>query len=877
MANLGKEDELAVKLGLDRVDVECLGSFARLKLNPSYFRDKYTSFAAVDKFGRSWPINAVLATQCGYTIFQDVWGNLELHASLIGCYAQIVDDQRFALIIQITAATNPEMNNGATFREQVSCSYSQWQPREIVCEANYMEVSVRRNVPPIPEDFLQDQPEDWAAALPEVKVGEPSIWQIVFHMGTGKKAMLVEEAHSDGYGVNTTDTRIVLRASYNATEAQRLEINRVPFSTVRSTTYYKQQWMLLMVDTAVACPIDGVTYTNDTIIWIIPKHIPPLLSGVDNVKELQVEMGINLYKLSAQDIVSRGYLLVSDKEAITVKIPIGAVGGSFKSYVTAGQPVFIYRINPFVVHLWEDDKRGVTKHIILKEISTPLQTVPIVVMDGSNGTLQLFNVTVGTFLPDIELISIKVDDLGPLSLPEANKLGWNVYGTEHPNGSRDYILQFSFDAPGVEKEYVPDNIRNYTANVTFGFSVIPQGETFDVPVILTTLVKDAVLPEAVGSCDDQALYLVLKRGNVDQDWLPFVGDEQLTQEMAQRLGYSLQDNGTHLAIRMPRHAAHLAYEEINSFGILATFQLQLKDHLTGVEMMDFAISCSFSPKDLIDCLPNGTMVVSAMKVVGIPDMEPSELVLRDRHCKPALVTEEGATFVFKVSTCGTTRKFENTTMIYENEVLYFVMGQRAPVYRLKCGCQYFIGDSLVLQYNPIEAPSPSILPGTGLLTLSLKLARDKSYSDFYQDVEYPVTRYLRDPLHFQVELLHSQDPGLELFLEDCWATASSERSGSPQWNIVVDSCENTEDSHQTTFHRVPSDSVPFPTHLKRFEVKMFTFTVNGQALQGQVYFHCSAIICDASRPSSDAICARRCIPRRQRIGECSEAPICVVT
>lgn len=34
------------------------------------------------------------------------------------------------------------------------------------------------------------------------------------------------------------------------------------------------------------------------------------------------------------------------------------------------------------MHLWEDDKRSVTKQIILKEISTPRQSVPIVVMDG---------------------------------------------------------------------------------------------------------------------------------------------------------------------------------------------------------------------------------------------------------------------------------------------------------------------------------------------------------------------------------------------------------------------------------------------------------------------------------------------------------------
>lgn len=64
--------------------------------------------------------------------------------------------------------------------------------------------------------------------------------------------------------------------------------------------------------------------------------------------------------------------------------------------------------------------------------------------------------------------------------------------------------------------------------------------------------------------------------------------------------------------------------------------------------------------------------------------------------------------------------------------------------------------------------------------------QDKSYSSFYQDMEHPVTRYLREPLHFQVELLHSEDPQLELFLEDCWATASSDRKSLPQWNIVMD-------------------------------------------------------------------------------------------
>ncbi|XP_072847410.2 uncharacterized protein LOC110081158 [Pogona vitticeps] len=858
-----------------QVKVDCLGSLARLKLNSGYFQHKYISLAAIDKFGRAWPLDAVLATKCGYTISQDVWGNVELRASLIGCYAQIVDDRSSTLNIQIKTGRDPELRDAAVLDVPIRCSYGPWQPREIVCEANYMEVSVRRNVPPIPDGFIQDQPEDWLpqdqpedweSAFPEVQAGAPSIWQIVFHMDRGKKAMLVEEAHAVGYGVNTTDTRIVLRASYNASEAQKLEVSGVPFSSVRSSTYYKQRWMLLMVDTAVACPIDGVTYTEETIIWTVPKGITPLLAGGGTVKELQVEMGINLTKLPVQERERRGYTLASDKDSIVVKIPIGAPDGSYKSDVVDGNLMTTYQIKPFIMHLWEDDKRGITKHTILKDINTPLQLVPVTITDHTNVSLQLFNATVGSFLPDVELVSVTVDDSGPLTLPEADKKGYKVYETKHPNGSRDCILQVPFVAPGVVKEYVPDNMRNYTITPILGFIVVPQRKPFNVPVPLAALVRDAVLPKAQGFCDDQALYLVVKRGNVDQDWLPFVGDTLLSQEAAQSFGYTLQDNGTHLALRVPRYAAHVLYEEISSLGVVATFRLQLKDRLGQTKMIDFAVACNFSPKDLIDCQPNGTMVISALKLLGIPDMETSGLVLKDRRCRPASVTEGGATFIFTVSSCGTTRKFENDTMIYENEVLYFLPGQTAPVYQLKCACRYFIGDALLVQYTPTEVPSPSILPGVGVLALALKLARDQSYRDFYQDAEYPVTRYLREPLYFQVELLHSQDPQLELFLEDCWATASSDRNSSPQWNIVVDSCENMEDSHQTTFHQVPRGSDPFPMHLKRFEVKMFTFILNGQALQGQIYFHCSAVICDSSYPSSDDLCARRCIPRRQRVG-----------
>lgn len=62
---------------------------------------------------------------------------------------------------------------------------------------------------------------------------------------------------------------------------------------------------------------------------------------------------------------------------------------------------------------------------------------------------------------------------------------------------------------------------------------------------------------------------------------------------------------------------------------------------------------------------------------------------------------------------------------------------------------------------------------------------DESYSDLYQELEYPVVKYLKETLYFEVELLQPADPRLELNLEDCWATNSKSQDSLPQWPILI--------------------------------------------------------------------------------------------
>ncbi|XP_072500544.1 uncharacterized protein [Notamacropus eugenii] len=853
--------QMKEKAAPDLVTLECLGSLSRLTFNGTFFKNKYLDFYAVDQFGTTRKIDEALANQCGYTIASDAWGNVDFRASLLSCYSVIKNDVSFTVTVEVHVASDPQRTEVTVYQRSVSCSHSSWYPREIVCEANYMEVSVKREVPFIPADMLQDEPEDWAAAFPEATSGMTSIWQIVFHTLTGRRVMLVSDAHSAGYGINMTDTRILLRAGFNAQEAQQVEIQGVTFSAIRSSTFYKQHWMIFMVDTAVACPTDDMVYTEDMIIWTMPKNIGPLLMGASNVKDLSVEMGVGLHKLTAADLISRRYSLRSDGDTINITVPIGAEGGYYKTHVQSGHYGTSYHIALFLEHRWEDDKWGVTKHTVVKTVRTPLQLQEPILTNNTNPNLRIFNISVGTFLPDVELISLTMNNQTVL-VPVANKSHLQIYEALHANGSRDFIIEIGFHMPGVDIEYPGEDFRIYTLNASL---LLRAGDdVFTTPVMMVSIVHDVVLPKVEGHCDAENLYLELTRGNVDQSWVPFLLNTRLTPEAAQKYNYDFHDNGTHLVIRVPYFSAHVVYEDISPSGIRACLQLKMKNNRTLANMREYSITCPFSPKDLIACQANGSMVVTALILAGVPSLDPSRFVLRDKRCGPVLVNKTSATFVFGVNTCGTSRKFEEHTLTYENDVLFFSPGLDDPIYRLQCTCRYPINETTTVRYRPEKSQVPGSKPGHGRLALIMKLSKDGTYSEFYKEDEYPVHKYLRDSLLFEVELLHWENLQVELFLEDCWATTSQDGESQPRWDIIIDSCPSDEDFHETIFH--PVDVGLFPHHLKRYEVKMFAFMKDQRALLEDVYFHCSVVLCRTQQPDLDSLCARSCIPGKQRVG-----------
>lgn len=56
---------------------------------------------------------------------------------------------------------------------------------------------------------------------------------------------------------------------------------------------------------------------------------------------------------------------------------------------------------------------------------------------------------------------------------------------------------------------------------------------------------------------------------------------------------------------------------------------------------------------------------------------------------------------------------------------------------------------------------------------------------FYNTEDYPLAKYLQEPLYFEVELMGSKNPQVSLELENCWATLGSNRTSQPRWNLIV--------------------------------------------------------------------------------------------
>ncbi|XP_072556322.1 zona pellucida sperm-binding protein 4-like [Paramormyrops kingsleyae] len=300
-----------------------------------------------------------------------------------------------------------------------------------------------------------------------------------------------------------------------------------------------------------------------------------------------------------------------------------------------------------------------------------------------------------------------------------------------------------------------------------------------------------------------------------------------------------------------------------------------------------AINCCFDGQQCyygnavtVQCTRDGQFVLVVAKDSTVPQLDVASLSLLGGNaapCLPVATTNAFAIYTFPVTACGTVVKLDGDYVVYENrmtssyEVGVGPLGSitRDSLYELLFQCRYWGAEvaSLVAAVNTVPPPLPVAAPGP--LRVELRLANGQcftkgcdegaaAYTSYYQDSDYPITKVLRQPVYVEVRILNRTDPNLVLVLENCWAAAGLDPLSLPQWSLLVDGCPYQGDKYQTTLVPVDGSSgLPFPTHYKRFIVKMFTFVdpASQQLYRGKGFIHCSVAVC---RPSATDSCEQRC-------------------
>uniref|UniRef100_A0A4W5P5K7 Zona pellucida protein AX 2 n=1 Tax=Hucho hucho TaxID=62062 RepID=A0A4W5P5K7_9TELE len=748
---------------INYLNAECLGNVIRLSVAPP--------FEEVDAvFNDTQIINLTpgLATQCGFSFKFDPMGNAMFFASLQNCFSQNMDDKLFSLVIQFRLPGN-HMTEDPVYRVGKTCSYTPWTSREILCDRNYMEVSVRRTLPD--SQTFPEQPTGGPKARSgNLRRGADAVASgykmtaVVF--SPSKKVMKVDEVQRKGYAIANTPTRLVLRSPHNAEETYLQNVAGVPMRVLSTSTFFEQKWLVTRVDATAVCPTPGaVAFTPEVITWYMPKHIDPLISS-DAFTMLEVYMGIDAKRLDTEEMAARNYSVLVTEAHIIVEIPVGAVGGYFKSHIQDDQYFVTYTIEPMLELLWiEEVSHEDTRYKVLFPITTPPMARPPQVHNytplDAVPEQAVFMLELGTFNLDVELLNITFPTM-VLTVAECNTRGFNVQEERSlDNTLKTFRMEVPFSDPVVFKEKRPEQgVTTFTLQLIYGLVILPEYAPFSHSAVV-----DAVLLD-------------------------------------------------------------------------------------------------------IECFSNGTMTALAVKVESAPSLNPSQLTLSDPACGPTYSDDRLAYFHFTVNSCGTTRKFINNVMLYENiislpdelEVKINATTSSEDEYQLKVSCYYVVNATRTLAFlTRLRDNVPFAETGTGRLTVRMRLAQDASYNTFHQEEDYPVVRYLRQPLHFEVELTKSSDPKVALVLDHCWATLNEDRDSRPRWNLIINGCENPEDPYRVVFPPVVADArVHFPPHVKRFEVHMFSFTNDAVEPSGQVFVHCDVVICDASSPS-DGPCSGQCV------------------
>ncbi|XP_042362663.1 zona pellucida sperm-binding protein 4-like isoform X2 [Plectropomus leopardus] len=247
-------------------------------------------------------------------------------------------------------------------------------------------------------------------------------------------------------------------------------------------------------------------------------------------------------------------------------------------------------------------------------------------------------------------------------------------------------------------------------------------------------------------------------------------------------------------------------------------------------------------------------------------VDPTKLVIPGHpNCKPIIVNDKVAIFKFKVTECGARYYDVKGTKVYMAEVQsvvkalnlkYGVITRTDPL-RFMIECRYGKSgepakQSMASVGYMVKTPSstlPSSVVSNGLYGVSLRIAKDQTYSSYLPTYHQPLRQLLGKPVHLELRL-KSPKPDAVILVNYCLAYP---RSAKNALVLIYEGCANPYDQ---TVAILKNTGNPKNRYIRRFTVNAFQFMdqKTNKYLDEEIYFMCSTEVC---RPT-EKTCAERC-------------------